>query len=168
MIATQIMSRAIDAVPFKSWQVWPARSTCQCTPFKNFNNFNTRITQMFQHALLLHPHPNYLEGPEFEFRGWLHQDLWAVWYERVCIYVQTRLNPGWYMTSRKDPMQSLCTARIGQIVYYTVYDLIFGDFPAKNTVYSPYVEFWPTLYAAYISQLALLVGCMSRNSEVSI
>ena len=35
------------------------------------------------------------EGPEFEFRGWLYQDLWAVWYESVCVYLQTRLNLGW-------------------------------------------------------------------------
>jgi len=49
--------------------------------------YDAQFTHMFLHALLLHPHFNYLEGPGFEFRGWLHQDLRAVWYERVCVYV---------------------------------------------------------------------------------
>jgi hypothetical protein len=41
--------------------------------------------------------------------------------------------------------------RIGQncIYIYTVYDRISGDFPAKSTVYTPYIPinvwFWPTL-----------------------
>ena len=48
--------------------------------WKSSLKIDAQFTRMFQHALLLHPHPNYLEGPEFEFRGWLHQDLWAVWY----------------------------------------------------------------------------------------
>ena len=38
-----------------------------------------------------------------------------------------------------DLMQSIWTARIGQIVYYTVDDRKFGDFPANNTVYTPYI-----------------------------
>jgi len=32
---------------------------------------------------------------------------------------------------------------------HTVYDRMYGDFPAKNTVYTPYIPinvwFWPTL-----------------------
>jgi len=28
---------------------------------------------------------------------------------------------------------------------YTVSDRIFGDYPAKNTVYTLYIWFWPTL-----------------------
>jgi hypothetical protein len=32
---------------------------------------------------------------------------------------------------------------------YTVYDRVYGDFPAKNTVYTLYIHlyawFWPTL-----------------------
>jgi len=27
----------------------------------------------------------------------------------------------------------------------TVYDRTFGGFPAKNTVYAPYIWIWPTL-----------------------
>jgi hypothetical protein len=36
---------------------------------------------------------------------------------------------------------------------YTVYDRIFGIFPAENTVYTPYIYyiygFWPTLCMTY-------------------
>jgi len=41
---------------------------------------------------------------------------------------------------------------LARIVYiHTVYDRIFGYFPAKNTVYIPciYTWFWPTLFMAY-------------------
>ena len=31
--------------------------------------YDAQFTHMFLHALLLHPHFNYLEGPGFEFRG---------------------------------------------------------------------------------------------------
>ena len=27
---------------------------------------------------------------------------------------------------------------------FTIYDRIFGDFPAENTVHTPYIWFWPT------------------------
>jgi len=45
------------------------------------------------------------------------------------------------------PLPFIC--RVGQNRIYTVYDCIFGDFPAINTVYTPYtvyVWFWPTLF----------------------
>jgi len=36
---------------------------------------------------------------------------------------------------------------------HTVYDRMYGDFPAKNTVYTPYIPinewFWPTLLCTY-------------------
>ena len=36
---------------------------------------------------------------------------------------------------------------------HTVYDRMYGDFPAKNTVYTPYicmyVWFWPSLYIGF-------------------
>ena len=38
--------------------------------------------------------------------------------------------------------------RVGQKRIYTVYDHMYGDFPAKDTVYTPYIHinvwFWPT------------------------
>jgi len=39
--------------------------------------------------------------------------------------------------------------RVGQKRIYTVYDHMYGDFPAKDTVYTPYIHinlwFWPTI-----------------------
>jgi len=39
---------------------------------------------------------------------------------------------------------------------HTVYDHIFGDFPAKNSVYTPYIPinvwFWPTLIISRVGQ----------------
>jgi len=38
--------------------------------------------------------------------------------------------------------------RVGQngIYTHTVYDRIFGDFPAKNTVYTPYIYIYIYIY----------------------
>jgi len=45
-------------------------------------------------------------------------------------------------------------SRVGQNCIYTVYDRIFGDFPAKNAVYTPYtvyIWFWPTLHMSLVA-----------------
>jgi hypothetical protein len=40
---------------------------------------------------------------------------------------------------------------------YTVYDRMYGDFPAKNTVYTPYIPinvwFWPTLVILFLTSM---------------
>jgi len=36
------------------------------------------------------------------------------------------------------------------IVYITVYDRIFGDFPAQKAAYTPHIWSWPTLDTHYI------------------
>ena len=59
-------------------------------------------------------------------------------------------------------------ARVGQNRIYnicTVYDRIFGDFSAKNTVYTPYIYiwFWPTLIMAGSSQ-----GCSYKRSRCKL
>ena len=34
---------------------------------------------------------------------------------------------------------------IGLTIYFTVYDRVFGDVPAKNTVYTPYIYIYTFL-----------------------
>ena len=43
---------------------------------------------------------------------------------------------------------------------HTVYDCMYGDFPAKNTVYIPYIPinvwFWPTLHIPHLEAACVL------------
>jgi hypothetical protein len=60
-------------------------------------------------------------------------------YTRTCVHIHTQ---------EQNHAQHL--ARVWPEPYiYTVYDRIFGDFPAKSTViYTVYIWLWPTLHMA--------------------
>jgi len=54
---------------------------------------------------------------------------------------------------------------------YTVYDRMYGDFPAKNTACTPYrhinVCFWPTLVMCHASVRSIQLTAMKRCSKMS-
>jgi hypothetical protein len=58
------------------------------------------------------------------------------------------------------------TSRVGQNCIYTPYMTLSGDFPAKNTIYTPcipiHVWFWPTLKTSCFREWQCL-GSTAKN-----